>query len=101
MDLAWQQGLTEPDPRCDLDGSDVMRKLVILARESGLEIEPQNVKVESLVPAELRSVSLDDFLDNSKLLNEQLAERLARAQKQGKVLRYVARLEKNGKAAWV
>ncbi len=99
MDLAWQQGLTEPDPRCDLDGSDVMRKLVILARESGLEIEPQNVKVESLVPAELRSVSLDDFLDNSKLLNEQLAERLARAQKQGKVLRYVARLEKNGKAS--
>ncbi|HAS5588711.1 TPA: bifunctional aspartate kinase/homoserine dehydrogenase II [Vibrio cholerae] len=99
VDLAWQQGLTEPDPRCDLDGSDVMRKLVILARESGLEIEPQNVKVESLVPAELRSVSLDDFLDNSKLLNEQLAERLARAQKQGKVLRYVARLEKNGKAS--
>ncbi|HGF7235651.1 TPA: bifunctional aspartate kinase/homoserine dehydrogenase II, partial [Vibrio cholerae] len=99
VDLAWQQGLTEPDPRSDLDGSDVMRKLVILARESGLEIEPQNVKVESLVPAELRSVSLDDFLDNSKLLNEQLAERLARAQKQGKVLRYVARLEKNGKAS--
>ncbi|WP_140335452.1 hypothetical protein, partial [Vibrio parahaemolyticus] len=39
VDLAWQQGLTEPDPRADLDGSDVMRKLVILARESGLDIE--------------------------------------------------------------
>ena len=98
VDLAWQQGLTEPDPRCDLDGSDVMRKLVILARESGLEIEPQNVRVESLVPEELRDLSLDDFLDKSQLLNERLAERLAKAQRQDKVLRYVARLEKNGKA---
>lgn len=98
VDLAWQQGLTEPDPRNDLDGSDVMRKLVILARESGLDIEPDNVRVESLVPAELRDLSLDDFLDRSQLLNERLAERLERAQKQGKVLRYVARLEKDGKA---
>ena len=98
VDLAWQQGLTEPDPRNDLDGSDVMRKLVILARESGLDIEPDSVKVESLVPAELQDLSLDDFLDRSQLLNERLAERLARAQKQDKVLRYVARLEKDGKA---
>ncbi|MCG6269146.1 bifunctional aspartate kinase/homoserine dehydrogenase II [Vibrio furnissii] len=98
VDLAWQQGLTEPDPRCDLDGSDVMRKLVILARESGLDIEPQSVRVESLVPEELRTLSLDDFLDKSQLLNERLAERLAKAQRQDKVLRYVARLEKNGKA---
>ncbi len=44
VDLAWQQGLTEPDPRSDLDGSDVMRKLVILARESGLSIEPESVE---------------------------------------------------------
>lgn len=99
VDLAWQQGLTEPDPRNDLDGSDVMRKLVILARESGLEVEPQSIRVESLVPEELRDISLDDFLDNSQLLNERLAERLAKAQKQDKVLRYVARLEKNGKAS--
>lgn len=99
VDLAWQQGLTEPDPRRDLDGSDVMRKLVILARESGLEIEPHSVKVESLVPEELRSVSLDEFFDHGQLLNQQLAERLSRAQKQGRVLRYVARLEKNGKAS--
>ncbi|MDW2255901.1 bifunctional aspartate kinase/homoserine dehydrogenase II, partial [Vibrio sp. 1569] len=67
VDLAWQQGLTEPDPRADLDGSDVMRKLVILARESGLDIEPDSVKVESLVPEELRSLSLDEFFDNGAL----------------------------------
>ncbi len=98
IDLAWQQGLTEPDPRNDLDGSDVMRKLVILARESGLDVEPHSIRVESLVPEELQGISLDDFLDNSQLLNQRLAERLAKAQREEKVLRYVARLEKNGKA---
>lgn len=98
IDLAWQQGLTEPDPRNDLDGSDVMRKLVILAREAGLELEPESVKVESLVPEELAALSLDDFLDKSQLLSELLAERLAKAQREDKVLRYVARLEKDGKA---
>ncbi|MEZ9884374.1 bifunctional aspartate kinase/homoserine dehydrogenase II [Vibrio splendidus] len=98
VDLAWQQGLTEPDPRADLDGSDVMRKLVILARESGLDIEPENVKVESLVPAELQELSVDDFFDKASVLSEELAERLEKAHSQQKVLRYVARLEKNGKA---
>ncbi|NRF64512.1 bifunctional aspartate kinase/homoserine dehydrogenase II [Vibrio coralliilyticus] len=98
VDLAWQQGLTEPDPRCDLDGSDVMRKLVILAREAGLDLEPEAVKVESLVPAELANLSLDDFLDKSQLLSELLAERLEKAQREDKILRYVARLEKNGSA---
>ncbi|WP_210444053.1 bifunctional aspartate kinase/homoserine dehydrogenase II, partial [Vibrio crassostreae] len=75
VDLAWQQGLTEPDPRADLDGSDVMRKLVILARESGLDIEPENVKVESLVPEELQDLSVDDFFDKASVLSEELAER--------------------------
>lgn len=98
VDLAWQQGLTEPDPRADLDGSDVMRKLVILARESGLDIEPENVKVESLVPEELQELSVDDFFDKASVLSEELAERLEKAHSQQKVLRYVARLEKNGKA---
>ncbi|MEC7942169.1 MAG: bifunctional aspartate kinase/homoserine dehydrogenase II [Pseudomonadota bacterium] len=98
VDLAWQQGLTEPDPRADLDGSDVMRKLVILARESGLDIEPENVKVESLVPEELQDLSVDDFFDKASALSEELAERLEKAHSQQKVLRYVARLEKNGKA---
>ncbi|MCV5373610.1 bifunctional aspartate kinase/homoserine dehydrogenase II, partial [Escherichia coli] len=82
--------------RADLDGSDVMRKLVILARESGLDIEPDSVKVESLVPEELRSLSLDEFFDNGALLSEILQERLTKAQRDEQVLRYVARLEKNG-----
>ncbi|WP_375752294.1 bifunctional aspartate kinase/homoserine dehydrogenase II [Vibrio sp. HN007] len=98
VDLAWQQGLTEPDPRSDLDGSDVMRKLVILARESGLSIEPENIKVESLVPSELEELSLDEFFEKGNILSTDLAERLEKAQREDKVLRYVARLERNGKA---
>lgn len=98
VDLAWQQGLTEPDPRSDLDGSDVMRKLVILARESGLNIEPESVKVESLVPEELRDLSIDAFFDQGETLSEILQERLTKAQRNDQVLRYVARLERNGKA---
>ncbi|MEX3074376.1 bifunctional aspartate kinase/homoserine dehydrogenase II [Vibrio alginolyticus] len=98
VDLAWQQGLTEPDPRSDLDGSDVMRKLVILARESGLDIEPESIKVESLVPEELRDLSLDEFFDNADLLSQTLQNRLNKAQRNDQVLRYVARLEKDGKA---
>lgn len=98
VDLAWQQGLTEPDPRADLDGSDVMRKLVILARESGLDIEPDAVAVESLVPEELKELSLDGFFEKAELLSEILQERLEKAQREDKVLRYVARLDRQGKA---
>ncbi|MDO6706243.1 bifunctional aspartate kinase/homoserine dehydrogenase II [Photobacterium sp. 1_MG-2023] len=98
LEQAWQQGLTEPDPRHDLDGSDVMRKLVILARESGLALEPEQVKVESLVPDELADLTLDAFFEQSQILDERLQSRLSKAQREGKVLRYVARLDKNGQA---
>ncbi|WP_087020222.1 bifunctional aspartate kinase/homoserine dehydrogenase II [Thaumasiovibrio subtropicus] len=98
VEQAWQQGLTEPDPRADLDGSDVMRKLVILAREAGLNLEPEQVKVESLVPDALQDVHIDSFFESADVLNQELAERLARAKRDGNVLRYVARLGKDGKA---
>ncbi|MGR5489173.1 hypothetical protein, partial [Vibrio alfacsensis] len=80
----------------DLDGSDVMRKLVILARESGLDIEPDAVAVESLVPEELKELSLDGFFEKAELLSEILQERLEKAQREDKVLRYVARLDRQG-----
>ncbi|MDD1793645.1 bifunctional aspartate kinase/homoserine dehydrogenase II [Enterovibrio sp. ZSDZ42] len=98
LEQAWQQGLTEPDPREDLSGADVMRKLVILARESGLDVEPEQVQVQSLVPEALASLSLDGFLDQSVLLDEALEEWLEQAQAENGVLRYVARLTRNGKA---
>ncbi|MCE2573663.1 bifunctional aspartate kinase/homoserine dehydrogenase II [Motilimonas eburnea] len=98
LDQAWQQGLTEPDPREDLSGNDVMRKLLILARESGLAIEEKDIELQSLVPEELQQGSADDFMQKTQLLDELLAEKLAKASKQGKVLRYVARFDNKGKA---
>ncbi|CDL31354.1 Aspartokinase / Homoserine dehydrogenase [Enterobacter hormaechei] len=98
VDQAWQQGLTEPDPRVDLAGKDVMRKLVILAREAGYDIEPGQVRVESLVPAGCEEGSVDHFFENGDELNEQMVQRLEAANEMGLVLRYVARFEANGKA---
>ncbi|HBV39051.1 MAG TPA: bifunctional aspartate kinase/homoserine dehydrogenase II [Erwinia sp.] len=98
VDQAWQQGLTEPDPRVDLSGQDVMRKLVILAREAGYDIEPDQVRVESLVPKSCESESVDHFFENGEVLNEQMQQRFEAAQEMGLVLRYVARFDANGKA---
>ncbi|GKW03781.1 bifunctional aspartokinase II/homoserine dehydrogenase II [Pectobacterium carotovorum subsp. carotovorum] len=98
VDQACQQGLTEPDPRVDLSGQDVMRKLVILAREAGYDIEPSQVRVESLVPPGCEQGSVDYFFENGDSLNEQMLQRLEAAQEMGLVLRHVARFDSNGKA---
>ena len=98
VDQAWQQGLTEPDPRVDLSGQDVMRKLVILAREAGYDIEPDQVRVESLVPKNCEGESVDHFFENGDTLNDQMQQRFEAAQEMGLVLRYVARFDANGKA---
>lgn len=98
VDQAWQQGLTEPDPRVDLSGKDVMRKLVILAREAGYDIEPDQVRVESLVPAGCDDGSVDFFFENGDDLNDQMLQRLEAAREMGLLLRYVARFDANGKA---
>lgn len=98
VDQAWQQGLTEPDPRVDLSGQDVMRKLVILAREAGYDIEPSHVRVESLVPPGSEQGSIDHFFENGDDLNDQMLQRLEAAKEMGLVLRYVARFDANGKA---
>ncbi|MGB9097601.1 bifunctional aspartate kinase/homoserine dehydrogenase II [Erwinia sp.] len=98
VDQAWQQGLTEPDPRVDLSGQDVMRKLVILAREAGYDIEPDQVRVESLVPKSCEGESVDHFFENGDALNDQMQQRFEAAQEMGLLLRYVARFDANGKA---
>lgn len=99
LEQAWQQGLTESDPREDLTGKDVKRKLVILAREAGFDIEPDAVCVESLIPEEYLDMDLDDFFDQAEKLNEQMEDRVRKAQEGQKVLRYIARLDKDGKAS--
>jgi bifunctional aspartokinase / homoserine dehydrogenase 1 len=95
---ARQRGYTEPDPRDDLSGMDVARKLIILGREMGLELEMADVKVESLVPAGLDQGSIDDFMTNLPKHDSVMNDRLETARSKGKVLRYVGRLTADGKA---
>lgn len=92
-------GYTEPDPRDDLSGTDVARKLVILAREAGLPLSLEHVAVESLVPPALADTSRDDFLARLPEVDESMRQRLARARDSGKVLRYLARLDHQGRAS--
>jgi aspartokinase/homoserine dehydrogenase 1 len=92
-------GYTEPDPRDDLSGLDVARKLVILAREAGLPMSIADVQVESLVPADLRGISREEFLARLPELDAPMQERLAAAQAQGLGLRHLARLDHEGQAS--
>jgi homoserine dehydrogenase len=84
-----QLGYTEPDPRDDLSGTDVARKVVILARESGLDISMEDVPVDSLVPEALRDCSIDEFMAKLPDYDEQMGSRLAEAAARGEVLRFV------------
>ena len=95
---AMQRGFTEPDPRDDLSGLDVARKLVILARESGWRLSLEDVQLESLVPEALREIDLEAFLQRLPELDDALGARLEAARGRGCVLRYVARLEAGGDA---
>lgn len=94
-------GYTEPDPRDDLCGLDVARKLVILAREAGCLLELADVQVESLVPAHLMGDEHRHSLDWLGALDQPLAERHAAARARGEVLRYVARLDTRAATATV
>lgn len=92
-------GYTEPDPRDDLSGIDVARKLVILAREAGRLISLEDVQIENLVPPALRHVSVDEFLERLEELDAPLQARLDDAQASGGALRYLARMDNEGRAS--
>ena len=97
---AKSRGYTEPDPRDDLSGTDVARKAVILAREAGLTLELADIEVESLAPPALADVSVEEFLERLPDFDAPMAERVAAAQRENRVLRYVANVDvKNGRAA--
>ncbi|HMK84946.1 MAG TPA: bifunctional aspartate kinase/homoserine dehydrogenase I [Steroidobacteraceae bacterium] len=95
---AKQKGYTEPDPRDDLSGMDVARKLIILGREMGLTLELSDVEVKGLVPPALDGCSIEEFMRRLPELDDSLAATLKEAKKQGQVLRYVGRVDADGKA---
>ena len=96
--LAKEKGYSEPDPRIDLSGKDVIRKLVILAREAGYPIEQDDVEKNLFIPQELFDGSLEDFWANVPALDADFEERRKRLVAEGKRWRFVARLDE-GKAS--
>ena len=95
---AKQRGYTEPDPRNDLSGTDVARKLIILGREMGLSLEMGDVKVESLVPVGLETGSSEAFLEQLPRYDGDMQKRYEAAKARGRVLRYVGRVTAAGEA---
>ena len=96
---AREKGFTEPDPREDLSGNDVARKLLIIAREFGLKMELADVEVESVLPADFpEGLAVDELADAFAELDKAFAERISAAAADDKVLRYAARI-RDGKCS--
>ena len=89
---ALAQGITEPDPREDLSGRDVQRKLLILARMAGFELSLDNIDCKNLVPHSLQHISTEAFLTRANELDDFFESALTDAQSNGCCIRYVARL---------
>lgn len=95
---AKAKGYTEPDPRDDLNGMDVARKILILARETGLKLELEQIYVKPILPQKCFAVnSIEDFFVELEKLNDDFEKKKIQAIKQNKALRYIAKLD-NGKA---
>jgi bifunctional aspartokinase / homoserine dehydrogenase 1 len=95
---AKAKGYTEPDPRDDLSGVDVARKLIILGREMGLTLEISDVQIEGLVPEALTRCSVEEFMARLPESDAAMAAALADARAKNQVLRYVGRVDAGGKA---
>ncbi|MGN8067896.1 bifunctional aspartate kinase/homoserine dehydrogenase I [Mucilaginibacter sp. 22184] len=91
---AQEKGYTEPDPRDDLSGKDFMRKMLILARDAGYAMEEADVEIESVLPkASLEAKSVEDFYATLKTEDAHFAKLKDQAEKDGRVLRYIGKLE--------
>ncbi|KGQ70524.1 bifunctional aspartate kinase/homoserine dehydrogenase II [Chelonobacter oris] len=99
IEQAWEQGLSERNPREDLSGMDAMRKLVIAARSAGYDLDPQQIKVESLLDPNAEELSLNTFFESLNPLNKRLEERYLNTHDDGLTLRYVARFNADGQSS--
>ena len=95
---AQDEGYTEPDPRLDLGGTDVMRKIMILAREAGTKIEMEEISNESFMPPSCMEGSVEHFYSEMAKHEEHFKKLYDSAAAQGKKLKFVAKFE-HGKAA--
>lgn len=96
--MAQEQGFSEPDPRIDLSGKDVLRKLVILSREAGYEIEQSDVEQQPFLPQEIMQGSLEDFWRLLPDMDDWFERKRASLETEGKKWRYVAMINQ-GKAS--
>jgi len=95
---AKEAGFTEPDPRDDLSGMDVARKVVILAREMGLPLDLSDVSVDGLVPDALQDGDVASFLERLPEHDDRMTDILRTAQAAGEVLRFVGSVDRDGEA---
>lgn len=95
---AQDVGLTEKDPRTDLAGKDVLRKLLILAREAGVPLEESDVKVTPMLPEDFFDCTLDDFYRRLSDYEPHFIEREAELDRMGKRQRFVASLRRDPSA---
>jgi bifunctional aspartokinase / homoserine dehydrogenase 1 len=99
--IVWQaqdEGYTEPDPRLDLSGTDVMRKIMILARESGENLEMEDISNESFMPESCMTGTVENFYEEMEKHEDHFKRLVTKAKEAGKKLKFVARFE-DGKAA--
>jgi len=91
--MAKEAGFSEPDPRVDLCGMDVVRKLVILTREAGYKVELKDVKTNLFIPEKYFEGSLDEFWDTLHEVDKSFEDKISKLEEEGKHLRFVAKYE--------
>ncbi|MCP4417655.1 MAG: hypothetical protein GY805_13615 [Chloroflexi bacterium] len=93
---AKDKGFTEPDPREDLGGKDVMRKVLILGRMAGWPLQASDIQVESLFTPDLAKLTVPQFMAAASQMDDAMRQRVSAAHANGQVLRYVAELTEEG-----